>query len=94
MERCESLRILYSHVRDKTKIHTNTSAGSYQETDDGVSVTTSDGNVVHGSILVGADGIHSRVRMLMADEIAKTQPELAKELNEGTSPHRGASVRY
>ncbi|GME30195.1 putative FAD binding domain protein [Neofusicoccum parvum] len=83
MERCEELRILYSHVKDKSKIHAHTAVESYDETDEGVTVTTSNGESFSGSILIGADGIHSRVRTLMADQISKTQPDLATELKEG-----------
>ncbi|KAF4309032.1 putative FAD binding domain protein [Botryosphaeria dothidea] len=83
MERCEALRILYSHVQDKSRIHAHTAFKSYQETEDGVSVTTTRGDVFHGTILIGADGIHSHVRAQIADEISTTQPELSKELKEG-----------
>ncbi|KAF4546159.1 FAD binding domain containing protein [Lasiodiplodia theobromae] len=83
IERCEMLSILSSHIKKKDRIHTHCSIQSYQETEKGVSVTTNDGQVVHGSILVGADGIHSHVRGLMADVISKTDPVLAKELRTG-----------
>ncbi|EKG18706.1 Monooxygenase FAD-binding protein [Macrophomina phaseolina MS6] len=83
VERCEALRILHSHVKNKHNIHSLTSIESYHESDNGVSVTTSDGRVVHGSILLGADGIHSTVRSLMADEIAKADPKLGMDLKQG-----------
>lgn len=86
IERCEMLSILSSHIKKKDRIHTHCSIQSYQETEKGVSVTTNDGQVVHGSILVGADGIHSHVRGLMADVISKTDPVLAKELRTGRAP--------
>ncbi|OMP89350.1 Zeaxanthin epoxidase, chloroplastic [Diplodia seriata] len=83
IERCEMLRILSSHIKNKDRLHPHTSIESYEQTEDGVSVTTNDGRVVQGSILVGADGIHSHVRGLMADEISKTDSVLAGELKTG-----------
>ncbi|EOD43599.1 putative fad binding domain protein [Neofusicoccum parvum UCRNP2] len=82
LERCEAIKILHSHVKDKSKVRTNTAVASYTESEDGITVVTSTGESIKGSILVGSDGIHSHVRNLMADEVAKTQPELEKEIKE------------
>lgn len=71
MERCKALEILHRHVRDKSKLHAHTAVVSYEETADGVIVTTGDGKTHHGHILVGADGVHSRVKEQMAE---KNQP--------------------
>ncbi|KAJ5545269.1 hypothetical protein N7535_006348 [Penicillium sp. DV-2018c] len=82
MERCKALEVLYSHVKDKSKLHHHMAVSGYEETTDGITVTTEDGKQHHGHILIGADGIHSKVRKLMADKISVTDAPLAKEINE------------
>ncbi|EKV19896.1 Monooxygenase, FAD-binding [Penicillium digitatum] len=82
MERCKTLEALYSHVQNKSKVHARTAVVGYEETAQGVSVTTEDGEQYHGHILIGTDGIHSNVRKLMADKISVTDQSLAKEINE------------
>ncbi|KAJ5680157.1 hypothetical protein N7455_008755 [Penicillium solitum] len=81
MERCKALEVLHSHVQDRSKLHARTAVVGYEETPQGVIVTTEDGEQHHGHILVGADGIHSNVRKLMADKISVTDQSLAKEIN-------------
>ncbi|KAJ5772702.1 hypothetical protein N7520_003231 [Penicillium odoratum] len=82
MERCQALEVLHSHVKDKSKLHPQTAVVGYEETVQGVILTTEDGEQHHGHILIGADGIHSKVRKLMADKIGETDKILAKEINE------------
>ncbi|KAJ5560716.1 hypothetical protein N7513_003115 [Penicillium frequentans] len=82
MERCRALEILHSHVKDKSKLHARTAVVGYEENAQGVILTTEDGDHHHGHILIGADGIHSKVRKLMADKIEPTNKTLAKEINE------------
>jgi 2-polyprenyl-6-methoxyphenol hydroxylase-like FAD-dependent oxidoreductase len=53
---------------------------SYSETEHGVTVETDKGETIEGSILIGADGVHSTVRKLMADEEAKSDPATSKAL--------------
>ncbi|KAJ5934271.1 hypothetical protein N7466_003818 [Penicillium verhagenii] len=82
MERCKALEILHSHVKDKSKLHAQTAVIGYEETADGVIVTTEDGEQHSGHILIGADGIHSKVRKLMAEKISVKDQSLAREINE------------
>ncbi|KAJ6005031.1 hypothetical protein N7540_012830 [Penicillium herquei] len=82
MERCKALEALHNNVEDKSKLHAQTAVVGYEETADGVTITTEDGEQHQGSILIGADGIHSKVRKLMADKISVTDQSLAKEINE------------
>ena len=83
MERCKALEVLYNHVQDKSKLRARTAVVGYEETPQGVTITTEDGTQHHGHILIGADGIHSKVRELMADKISVTDQSLANEINEG-----------
>ncbi|KAJ5817131.1 hypothetical protein N7447_009364 [Penicillium robsamsonii] len=85
VERCKALEVLHNHVRDKSKLHARTAVVGYEETAQGVTVTAENGEQYHGHILIGADGIHSKVRKLMADKISVTDQSLAKEINEGLS---------
>ncbi|OQD69018.1 hypothetical protein PENPOL_c002G03084 [Penicillium polonicum] len=82
MERCKALEVLHSHVQDRSKLHARNAVVGYEETLQGVIVTTEDGEQHKGHILIGADGIHSNVRKLMADKISATDQALAKEINE------------
>ncbi|KAJ5728386.1 hypothetical protein N7493_004716 [Penicillium malachiteum] len=82
VERCKALEVLHNHVKDKSKIHAQTAVVGYEETADCVTITTENGEQHQGSILIGADGIHSKVRKLMADKISVTDQALAKEINE------------
>jgi 2-polyprenyl-6-methoxyphenol hydroxylase-like FAD-dependent oxidoreductase len=83
MERCKVLEILHDHVADKSKLHANNGIVGYEETEEGVIVTTQDGTTHQGSILVGADGVHSRVREMMAQKTATTDAKQASQLLEG-----------
>ncbi|KAJ5736210.1 uncharacterized protein N7483_001335 [Penicillium malachiteum] len=83
VERCKALEVLHNNVKDKSKLHAQTAVVGYEETADRVTITTEDGEQHEGSILIGADGIHSKVRKLMADKISVTDQSLAKEINEG-----------
>ncbi|KAK9424712.1 hypothetical protein SUNI508_13557 [Seiridium unicorne] len=58
------LRSLPDHHQ---RIKTSKGVKSIQERDDGVSVTLEDGSVEHGSIVIGADGVHSKVRQLLSE---------------------------
>lgn len=57
-------RLLHAKVEGRVEIRFGTSIDACFERDDGVTVSCSDGGPLHGDLLVGADGIHSRVREL------------------------------
>ncbi|KAL2793257.1 hypothetical protein BJX66DRAFT_339010 [Aspergillus keveii] len=65
VERQTLLECLYENSPDKTKIHVSKAVVEIQQTDAGISVTTQDGTIYTGSLVVGADGVHSRVRSEM-----------------------------
>ncbi|KKK11808.1 hypothetical protein ARAM_002655 [Aspergillus rambellii] len=82
MERSKALEILHSHIKDKSKLHARTAIVEYEDIPNGVLITTQDGKKHQGHMLIGADGIHSKVRKLMADKISVTDPSLSREINE------------
>ncbi|KAF4301173.1 Monooxygenase FAD-binding protein [Botryosphaeria dothidea] len=82
VERCEFLRTLHSHIRDKSRLHACTELSSYVESESGVTVKTSEGKTFEGSILVGADGVHSKTRNLVAEKLQSENKKLCKALQE------------
>lgn len=83
-ERCKVLQIIYNHIQNKDRIHSRTAVSDYEETEDDITITTEDGKSYQGSILVGADGIHSHIRKVMAEKLCSTNPAVAQDLLEGT----------
>lgn len=62
MDRKQMLEALYDNIFDKSRIRTSAEVFKIEELDEGVRVALKDGSAVHGDLLVGADGVHSRVR--------------------------------
>ncbi|RDW79302.1 FAD-dependent oxidoreductase [Aspergillus mulundensis] len=62
VERQRVLRALWNGIKDKSKIHLSTALSKIEHLDGGVQIETQDGRVFTGSIVVGADGVHSGVR--------------------------------
>ncbi|KAJ4859820.1 FAD binding domain-containing protein [Trichoderma breve] len=83
MERRFMLSCIYNQIADKSRIRAHTGVASFTETEDGVEVVTDKGETIKGDILLGADGIHSTIRNLMADKIASTDPAASKEMQSG-----------
>jgi 2-polyprenyl-6-methoxyphenol hydroxylase-like FAD-dependent oxidoreductase len=69
-------------VKNKSKLHARTAVVGYEETSDGIIVMTQNGEQHYGDILIGADGVHSNVRQLMAEKISMVDENLAKRINE------------
>lgn len=79
------MRSLSDGVKDKSKIRSREGLVSFIETAHGVTVRTDKDNVYEGSILVGADGVHSEVRRQLAAFVEKEQhdAETARVLTSG-----------
>ncbi|KAL2851041.1 monooxygenase [Aspergillus pseudoustus] len=65
VSRQQLLESLYRNLPDKTRVHINQAVVEIQQTEEGVFVVTQDGTTYSGSLVVGADGVHSRVRSEM-----------------------------
>ncbi|MFC7540740.1 FAD-dependent monooxygenase [Siccirubricoccus deserti] len=57
-------RMLYGCIHDRVDVRFGVSVASVEVAPDGVGVRLSDGTAVEAELLVGADGLHSRVRTL------------------------------
>ncbi|KAL5041281.1 hypothetical protein BDW71DRAFT_192104 [Aspergillus fruticulosus] len=62
VERQRVLRALWRAIKDKSKIHLSTAVTKIEHLDQGVRIKTGDGRVFTGSMVVGADGVHSTTR--------------------------------
>lgn len=77
------LSCIYNQIEDKSRLHTQTCVASFTETEGGVEVVTDNGETFRGDILIGADGIHSTIRKLMADKLAIINPAASREMQTG-----------
>jgi 2-polyprenyl-6-methoxyphenol hydroxylase-like FAD-dependent oxidoreductase len=59
------LETLYDHIIDKSKLLTGKKVERIRHLEDIVEITTTDGSKYTGDIVVGTDGVHSRVRQEM-----------------------------
>ncbi|KXG51858.1 Monooxygenase, FAD-binding [Penicillium griseofulvum] len=75
-DRAEVVKTTYDALPDiaKEKVLTNKQLSNIETKVDGVKVTCGDGSVYHGSIVIGADGVHSKTRHLMRDIALKEDP--------------------
>lgn len=75
--RAELIEAIYDGLsdEDKGRIHTDKKLENIEETDDGVVVTCADGSTYEGSIVLGADGVHSQTRRLMRELSLKKSPD-------------------
>lgn len=68
------LQVLYDQVQNKDKILTQKKVTCINTRASGVEVTTDDGKTIHGSMIIGADGIHSTIRREMRRLADQTAP--------------------
>lgn len=61
-ERQKLLEILYETYPDHSKIHVNKKVVEVKLLDNKAGVITNDGSLYTGDLIVGADGVHSRIR--------------------------------
>ncbi|KAJ5111143.1 hypothetical protein N7532_001678 [Penicillium argentinense] len=62
LDRQQLLEVLFQNLQDKSKVFPACDVFKIEELDGGVQVALKDGSIITGDILVGADGVHSRMR--------------------------------
>lgn len=77
IHRAYLVQALYESLRDedRARIHTSKKLASIESNSDGVVVTCADGTSYEGSIVLGADGVHSATRGIMRDICLKASPD-------------------
>ncbi|KZL84003.1 fad binding domain protein [Colletotrichum incanum] len=68
------LQVLYDQLQNKDRVLLNRRVAHVDLTEEGVRVMTTNGESFDGSLLVGADGVHSAVRAEMARIANQLQP--------------------
>lgn len=61
-------------TEDQARILVNKRLAGIEDTGSGVIVSCQDGTTYEGSIVVGADGVHSKTRSLMREQALKADP--------------------
>ncbi|KAL4895224.1 hypothetical protein BDV59DRAFT_174720 [Aspergillus ambiguus] len=62
LDRQKLLDILYRNYPHRTNVITNTKVTELRRLEKGICAVTDNGTLYHGDVIVGADGVHSRVR--------------------------------
>lgn len=77
--RAQLIQALYDGLDEsaKARYFTNKKVANIQSTDEGVSVSTTDGSTYNGSIVLGADGVHSLTRKAMRTLALQEDPNIA-----------------
>lgn len=75
--RAELVQLIHDGLsaEDQARIHLNKKLASIDSTEDGVVVTCSDGSTYEGSVVLGADGVHSKTRALVRELMLKENPD-------------------
>ncbi|KPM40526.1 hypothetical protein AK830_g6053 [Neonectria ditissima] len=68
------LQVLYSQIKHKEKVVLQSQVDRIDCEESGIKVSTKAGQVYHGTMIIGADGIHSAVRREMSRIAGETQP--------------------
>lgn len=74
--RAELVQLFYDCLgeEDKARVHVNKRMADIESTADGVVVTCTDGSKYEGSIVLGADGVHSKTRGILRQQALKADP--------------------
>ncbi|KAJ5782517.1 hypothetical protein N7457_004291 [Penicillium paradoxum] len=92
LDRRMLIEILYEKIQDKSKVITSQRVNTVETGSSGVTVTTTTGETYTGSIIVGADGIHSKVRQEMWKAAEKVDPTWIDPSEESALPATYACI--
>ncbi|KAJ5924868.1 hypothetical protein N7466_009055 [Penicillium verhagenii] len=90
LPREQLLRILYDSVPDKSKVLVNKKVKTVDHSDNGVVVHCEDGSQYSGSMIAGADGVHSTVR----GEMWKHMEESKKGKSRAKKDRKAITAEY
>lgn len=88
------LNVLFDNLRDQSKILVNKPVHEIRETITGLDVLITNGEVYHGDIVIGADGVHSIVRREMRRMAAKVSPNHPLVTEEDSKPYTCSVVIF
>ncbi|CDM31218.1 hypothetical protein DTO013E5_151 [Penicillium roqueforti] len=92
LDRRMLIEILYKKIQDKSKVLTSQRVQSIENGTSSVTVTTTTGQTYTGNIVVGADGIHSKVRQEMWKAAEKIDPTWFDPTEESNLPATYACI--
>ncbi|KAG8169843.1 hypothetical protein KVR01_000588 [Diaporthe batatas] len=77
IHRADYIQTIYDGLseQDRARVHTNKKLQSIEDVGDGVVATCTDGSTYEGSIVLGADGVHSQTRTLMRELTLRKSPD-------------------
>lgn len=81
--RADLVQCLYDSLSDadRARVHVGKRLAGVETTADGVVVTCADGSTYEGTMVLGADGVHSMTRSLMREHALRADPASEPELD-------------
>ncbi|CAI7632633.1 unnamed protein product [Penicillium glandicola] len=92
LDRRMLIEVLYEKIQDKSKVITSQRVESIENGTSSTTVTTTSGQTYTGNIVVGADGIHSKVRQEMWKAAEKIDPTWIDPTEESAPPATYACI--
>ena len=74
LSRAQLIALLYENLPDKARVRTDAAVVDIQTHDQGVQVHLEDGSTEEGTVLLGADGVHSKTRRIL-QQLGQTPPD-------------------
>ncbi|OTA99365.1 hypothetical protein M426DRAFT_16488 [Hypoxylon sp. CI-4A] len=95
-QRSKLLEVLYESLgeADKARIHTNKKVTNIITNEHGVEVKCADDSTYYGSIVIGADGVHSKTRSFMRDLALKASSTKVNEERPYTCEYKALWASY